>query len=70
VGRRLFHFLSILAPTYLKGNIMQRLLNIYRTKPTPANRAKLQAYLNKHMMAVCLASPEDIAFLKAHEFTI
>jgi hypothetical protein len=54
----------------LKGNIMQRLLNIYRTKPTPANRAKLQAYLNKHMMAVCLASPEDIAFLKAHEFTI
>lgn len=49
---------------------MQRLLNIYRTKPTPANRAKLQTYLNKHMMAVCLASPEDIAFLKAHEFTI
>jgi hypothetical protein len=49
---------------------MQRLLNTYRTKPTPANRAKLQAYLNKHMMAVCLATPEDIAFLKANGFTI
>ncbi len=49
---------------------MQRLLNTYRTKPTPTNRAKLQAYLNKHMMAVCLATPEDIAFLKANGFTI
>ena len=49
---------------------MQRLLNIYRTTPTPANHAKLQAYLNKHMMAVCLASIEDIAFLRAHNFEI
>ena len=49
---------------------MQKLLNAYRTNPTPANRAKLQAYLNKHMMAVCLASIEDIAFLRAHEFQI
>lgn len=49
---------------------MQRLLNIYRTTPSPSNRAKLQAYLNKHMMAVCLATPEDIAFLKANGFTI
>lgn len=49
---------------------MQRLLNIYRTTPTPANHAKLQAYLNKHMMAVCMATPEDIAFLKANGFII
>jgi hypothetical protein len=49
---------------------MQKLLNAYRKAPTPTNRAKLQQYLNKHMMAVCLASPEDIAFLKTHEFTI
>ena len=49
---------------------MQKLLNTYRTNPTPANHAKLQAYLNKHMMAVCLALPEEIAFLKAHNFSI
>jgi hypothetical protein len=49
---------------------MQKLLNAYRKLPSPTNRAKLQQYLNKHMMAVCLASPEDIAFLKTHEFTI
>lgn len=47
---------------------MQRLLNAYRKVPSPANRAKLQNYLNKHMMAVCLASPEDLAFLKTHDF--
>lgn len=49
---------------------MQKLLNAYRTNPTPATHAKLQAYLNKHMMAVCLALPEDIAFLRAHNFSI
>ena len=49
---------------------MQKLLNAYRTNPTPANHAKLQAYLNKHMMAVCLALPEEIAFLKANNFSI
>lgn len=49
---------------------MQKLLNAYRKLPSPTNRAKLQAYLNKHMMAVCLALPEDIAFLRAHNFEI
>jgi hypothetical protein len=49
---------------------MTKLLNTYRKLPSPANRAKLQAYLNKHMMAVCMATPEEIAFLKAHAFTI
>jgi hypothetical protein len=49
---------------------MSRLINTYRKCPTPTNRAKLQAYLNKHMMAVCLATPEELAFLKAHDFTI
>jgi hypothetical protein len=49
---------------------MQKLLNAYRKLPSPSNRAKLQAYLNKHMMASCLATPEDQAFLKAHEFKI
>ena len=49
---------------------MQKLLNAYRNLPSPSNRIKLQTYLNKHMMAVCLATPEDQAFLKAHEFKI
>ncbi len=49
---------------------MKKLLESFRKVPSPSNRAKLQAYLNKHMMAVCLATPEDIAFLKAHEFKV
>jgi hypothetical protein len=49
---------------------MSKLINAYRKLPSPTNRAKLQAYLNKHMMAVCTASIEDIAFLRANEFNI
>jgi len=49
---------------------MQKLINAYRKLPSPTNRQRLQAYLRKHMMAVCLATPEEIAFLKAHDFTI
>jgi hypothetical protein len=56
--------------TYPQEHTMQKLLNAYRKLPSPSNRAKLQAYLNKHMMASCLATPEDQAFLKAHEFKI
>ena len=59
----LFLFLSNL------GIIMQKLLNAYRANPTPANHARLQAYINKHPFAVCLA-PEETQFLKAHNFTI
>ena len=49
---------------------MTKLLNNYRATPTAANRAKLQNYLNKHMMAVCMASTEEMAFLKANQFSI
>jgi hypothetical protein len=49
---------------------MTRLINIYRALPRPSNRIKLQAYLNKHPMAVVLATPEEIAFLKANNFII
>lgn len=49
---------------------MTKLINAYRKLPSPANRARLQSYLNKHMMAVCLATPDEVAFLKANEFTI
>jgi hypothetical protein len=49
---------------------LQKLLNTYRKLPSPANRAKLQDYLNRHMMAVCLATPEENAFLRANGFKI
>lgn len=49
---------------------MSKLIAAYRKLPSPTNRQRLQNYLNKHMMAVCLATPDEIAFLKAHEFKI
>lgn len=49
---------------------MSKLIDAYRKLPSPKNRERLQTYLNKHMMAVCLATPEEIAFLKTHEFKI
>lgn len=49
---------------------MSKLINAYRALPTPANRVRLQKYLNRYMMAVCLATPEELAFLKAHKFEI
>ena len=47
---------------------MIRLLNTYRTAPTAANRARLQAYLDRHMMAVCMATADEVAFLRANAF--
>ena len=49
---------------------MTRLINAYRAMPSPTKRIKLQKYLQTHMMAVCMASPEELAFLKANEFKI
>lgn len=49
---------------------MTKLINAYRKLPSPSNRAKLQSYLDKHMMAVCMASVEERNFLEANEFRI
>jgi hypothetical protein len=49
---------------------MTKLINAYRALPTPTNRNKLQTYLNKHMMALCMATAEEVAFLRANEFSI
>jgi hypothetical protein len=49
---------------------MSKLINAYRKLPSPSNRAKLQQYLNKHMMAVCMATDEELQFLKTNEFKI
>ena len=47
---------------------MTRLINAYRKLPSPTNRRKLQAYMAKHEMAVCLLLPEEVAFLAANGF--
>ena len=49
---------------------MTKLINAYRALPNASNRNKLQNYINRHMMAVCMATAEEIAFLRANEFTI
>jgi len=49
---------------------MTKLINAYRKLPSPTNRSKLVTYMLKHPMAVCMASAEDIAFLRANEFLI
>lgn len=46
---------------------MTKLINAFRKLPSPSNRAKLQAYLRKHPMAICCATEEELAFLAAHE---
>ena len=47
---------------------MATLLKAYRAAPTAANRAKLARYLDRHAMALCLATAEEYAVLKANEF--
>lgn len=49
---------------------MLKLIIAYRKLPSPSNRTKLQTYLNAHMMAACLLTPEDYAFLRANNFTL
>jgi hypothetical protein len=49
---------------------MANLLNAYRAAPTAANRAKLARYLDRHVMAICLATAEEHAFLKANGFDV
>jgi hypothetical protein len=49
---------------------MQRLITAYRKLPSPSNRAKLQAYIIKHPMSVCLIPHADIHFLRVNNFTI
>lgn len=49
---------------------MQRMITAYRKLPSPSNRTKLQAYIIKHPMSVCLLTPEDTHFLRTNNFTI
>lgn len=49
---------------------MQKLINTYRAAPTEANKAKLQSYLCKHPMAVCMLMPAEFQFLRNAGFNI
>ena len=49
---------------------MTKLLNAYMTNKTDVTAKRLQAYLAKHRMALCLATPEDIATLRAEGFKL
>ena len=54
-----------------EGNdTMQKLINTYRAAPTYANKVKLQAYLRKHPMAVCMLLPAEFQFLRNAGFNI
>jgi hypothetical protein len=50
------------------ANIVERLIAAYRKMPSVSNRHKLAVYLDRHMMAVCMATPEEIVFLRTHGF--
>jgi len=47
---------------------MTKLINAYRKMPSPTNRGKLVRYLNEHMMATCMATAEEMDFLRAYGF--
>jgi hypothetical protein len=49
---------------------MAKLITAFITAPTDAARARLQKYINKHMMAVCMLSIEETAYLRAHGFKL
>jgi hypothetical protein len=53
-----------------RKNQMNKLLEIFIANPTEKNRIKLQNYLNKHLMAVCMATPEQNQILRANGFQI
>ena len=49
---------------------MHKLLEQFKADPSEKNRVKLLNYLNKHMMAICVASPDDQKFIKTHIFKV
>jgi hypothetical protein len=49
---------------------MAKLITAFITAPTDAARARLQKYINKHMMSVCLLTPSETAYLRANGFKL
>ena len=48
---------------------MQKLIEAFKVKPTPANRERLQAYLKKHPMAIVTCSQEQMDFIRRNHFS-
>ena len=44
---------------------MSKLIAAFIANPTSKNHDRLVAYLSKHPMAVCLATPEELAVIKS-----
>lgn len=44
---------------------MSKLLNAYLVNPNEKTRARLKAYLLKHPMAVCFATPDEQKIIRS-----
>jgi hypothetical protein len=47
---------------------MNKLIEQFVAYPSNATRLRLQKYLDKHPMSICLASPQTQEFLKVNGF--
>lgn len=56
--------------TYRYTLHMDKLIAAFRSLPNDANRRKLQAYINRHMMAACLLTAEEQHYLINQGFTL
>ena len=47
---------------------MSKLIHSFKCCPTSANRKRLVVYLAKHPFAIIGATPDELEFLRIHEF--
>lgn len=52
------------------GSALGKLAQKFRSFPAPSVRARIVAHVAKHPFSVCMASPEEIAFLKSNGFSL
>lgn len=52
------------------GSALGKLAQKFRSFPAPSVRARIVAHIAKHPFSVCMASPEEIAFLKSNGFSL
>jgi hypothetical protein len=49
---------------------MQKLIATFKANTNEITRAKLQAYIRKHPMAICMLTAEEFQFLKTNGFSL
>lgn len=49
---------------------MSKLIQKFQAAPTEANRVRLANYLRQHMMATCMATADELTFLKSNGFAV